>query len=255
MSALFELEGVGVQMGATRALDGVSLVVRTGEVVVLVGPNGAGKTTALRAGLGLAPLSEGQARLGGVDLRALSPRQRALQAAYLPQRASVAWPISVERLVALGRFAHGAAPDRPRPPDQVAIDAALDACGLAALRARRMDQISGGERARAHLARALAQQAPLLVLDEPTANLDPAQSLAVGAILERHRAGGGAALVSTHDIGFAARIADRVAVMRGGRILAEGAPRMTLTPEALEAAFDRAGALVEAGGGVAAIFS
>src|SRR5690606_33492329 len=131
---------------------------------------------------GLAPF-DGAITLGGDDPRPLSARQRALRAAYLPQRPQSIWPVSVEALVALGRFAHGAAPDRLSPRDQTAVDAAMEACALGPLRKRGMDQISGGEKARAHLARTLAQQAPLLLLDEPTAGLDPAQALGVAAIL------------------------------------------------------------------------
>jgi iron complex transport system ATP-binding protein len=156
-----------------------------------------------------------------------------LHAAYLPQRPRAIWPVSVEELIALGRYAYGAAPDRLSAVDQAAVDAAIKACGLQLLRRRRMDEISGGEVARAHLARALAQGAPLLVLDEPTAGLDPAQALAVADIVRRHTDGGGGVLFSTHDVALAVRAADRVAVMKEGQVLAEGAPGAALTPEIL----------------------
>lgn len=254
MSALASLSGVSVTLGARRVVETLSLTLRRGEIVALLGPNGAGKTTLMRAALGLLPLSAGKADLAGADPRALSPRQRALRAAYLPQRPQSIWPIRVESLVALGRFAYGASPDRLAPRDQAAVDAALEACALAPLRTRRMDEISGGEKARAHLARALAQQAPLLVLDEPTAGLDPAQALGVVDILSVHAAQNGAALFATHDIGLAARAAHRVLVLRGGRVIAEGAPEMALTPSVLEAAYGRRGELVRVGGHWSASF-
>jgi len=186
VSALLSLQDASVSLGGRRVVDSVSLSIDRGDVVALLGPNGAGKTSLMRAALGLIPLAQGAALLGDSDPRRLSPRERALRAAYLPQRPQSIWPVSVETLVALGRFAYGAAPDRLQPRDQAPVDEALAACDLLALRARRMDEISGGEKARAHLARALAQQAPLLLLDEPSAGLDPAQALGVADILRAH---------------------------------------------------------------------
>jgi iron complex transport system ATP-binding protein len=253
MSALLSLRAVGVHLGDVRALDGVSLDVRAGEVVALLGPNGAGKTTLLRAALGLVPTS-GEILLGADDPAKLNARERAVRAAYLPQRPQSIWPISVEALVALGRFAHGAAPDRLAPRDQAAVDTALVSCALIPLRARRMDEISGGEKSRAHLARALAQQAPLLVLDEPTANLDPVQAITAAEIVRAYANQGGAVVFSTHDIGLAATIAHRIVLLNEGRVLAEGSPETALSPEALEAAYGRKARLERIGEGFAAIF-
>lgn len=241
------IENAAIELGARRVVEGVSLNVAAGEIVALLGPNGAGKTSLMRAGLGLLPLAAGAARLGDADARMLSPRERALRAAYLPQRPQAIWPLSVERLVALGRYAHGAAPDRLSPRDQAAVDAALEACALTPLRARSMDELSGGEKARAHLARALAQQAPLLVLDEPTAGLDPAQALAVADVLAAQAAAGRAVLISTHDVTLALRMAHRFVVLREGRVLAMG-DAAALTPDVLQAAYGRA-ARIEAGRG------
>jgi iron complex transport system ATP-binding protein len=254
MSALLELEKISVRLGARRAVEGISLSVGGGDIIALLGPNGAGKTTLLRAAMGLIVLDAGEARLRGADPRAMPARVRATRAAYLPQRPQAIWPVSVEALVALGRFAYGAAPLSLRDKDQAAVDRALIACGLDAFRARRIDEISGGERARAHLARALAQEAPLLVLDEPTAGLDPAQALSVADILRAHAAAGGACLFSTHDVGLAARVAGRVLLLREGRAIADGAPQAALTPEALEAAYGRKGRLESIGGAFVAAF-
>lgn len=247
------LRDVSVDLGARRVLDAVSLDVTPGEIVALLGPNGAGKTSLMRAALGLIPLRAGAALLDGGDPRALSPRARALRAAYLPQRPQAIWPLSVESLVALGRYAHGAAPDRLGPRDQAAVNAALEACALTSLRARRMDEISGGEKARVHLARALAQQAPLLVLDEPTAGLDPAQALAVADVLRAEAALGRVVLISTHDIGLAVRMAHRVALLREGRVIASGGVD-ALTPDALEAAYRRKARIAQIDGAAIAVF-
>ncbi|ANP46480.1 ABC transporter ATP-binding protein [Candidatus Viadribacter manganicus] len=253
MSVLLSLQDVSADLGRTRVLQGVSLNVGGGEIISILGPNGAGKTSLMRAALGLIGAT-GETRLGGADPRTLTARERALRAAYLPQRPQSIWPIKVEVLVALGRFAHGAVPDRLAPADQAAVDAAIKACSLSEFRHRGMDELSGGEKARAHLARTLAQHAPLLLLDEPTAGLDPAQSLGVAEILEAHAAAGGAAVFSTHDIALAASVADRVVLMKAGAIIAEGAPEEALTASVLEAAYGRAARLERVGDTFAAVF-
>lgn len=253
MRALLELGAVSVSLGGRSVVADASLALERGQIVALLGPNGAGKTTLIRAALGLTPVTSGAPRLIGDDPSRLSPRERALRAAYLPQRPQAIWPVSVENLVALGRFAHGAAPDRLFPRDQVAVDAAIEACALTSLRKRPMNEISGGEKARAHLARALAQQAPLLALDEPTAGLDPAQALAVAAILRKHAEHGGV-LFSTHDVTLAANYADQILLMREGKVIAQGAPREALTSAALREAYGISGSIEQIGETLTAIF-
>lgn len=252
MTALCSLQKASVTLGGRHVVNNVSLTVEPASITVLLGPNGAGKTTLMRAALGLVPLSAGSARLGDDDPRILSVRARALRAAYLPQRPNAIWPVSVEDIVALGRFAYGAAPDRLSMQDQTVVDAALEACQLTVLRKRRMDEISGGEKARAHLARALAQHAPMLVLDEPTSGLDPAQVGGVASILRNYAQGGGV-LFSTHDIGFAVSIADKFLLMREGAVVAQGGVE-ALTPQALEQAYGRKGRLERVGETTVALF-
>jgi iron complex transport system ATP-binding protein len=253
MNVLLSLTELSVALNTRTVVSNVSLSVATGEIVALLGPNGAGKTSLIRAALGLIAPSGGAVRLGGVDPSKLSSRERALSAAYLPQRPQSIWPISVEHLVALGRYAYGAAPDRLSTADQAAVDDALNACALEPLRSRRMDEISGGEKGRAHLARAIAQHAPLLMLDEPTAGLDPAQALSVADIMRAHAARG-AAVFSTHDVALAARSADRVVLLREGRVIAAGPPDAVLSAESLEAAYGRKARIDRVGETFAATF-
>ena len=222
--SLLALEAVTALRGARPVLDAVTLDVGPGEVVGLLGPNGAGKTTLLRAALGLQP-AVGGIRLGDAPLRRLSPRDRALRAGYVPQDRSLVWAISVEALVALGRLPHRAGPDA----DRAAVDAALADMDLAAFRARPATELSGGERARALIARALAQAAPLLLADEPTAGLDPAHQLALMATFRRLAAAGRGVIVAMHDLGLAARWCDRLLLLQAGRLVVDGPPEAVLT--------------------------
>ncbi|RAN39557.1 ABC transporter ATP-binding protein [Hyphomonas sp. GM-8P] len=204
-----------------------------GELVALLGPNGAGKTSLLKAALGLEKRSAGLATLDGTDSEKLSPMQRARRVAYLPQQRPLAWPNTVRDVVALGRFAYGAAPGKLSPADAEAVDRAIAQCGLADLGDRNTDTLSGGELARVHCARAFAANAPLLVADEPVAALDPRHQFSTMDIVRQFVDDGGGALVVLHDIALAARYATRMVWMKESRIVADGPPEETLTPERL----------------------
>lgn len=236
MSGL-ELVNARVAKAGQVLLDGASLTVRPGELVVLAGPNAAGKTTAVRALLGLEPLASGSAQLGGTDVRQLAPAGRARRAAWLPQNRSFAWPFSVGRAVELGRYAWGGAGARPSAQDREAVEAALAACGLEGLRHRAVDTLSGGEQARVHLARVLAAQTPAILADEPTGMLDPAQADATLDLLAARARAGAAVLVVLHDLVLAARKADRVILMQAGRVVADGPPPVALAPARLAGVF------------------
>lgn len=243
MSALLELDSVVARMGASTVLDGVSVSVGAGELVALCGPNGAGKSSAIRAALGLTPLQSGAAKLGGEDVRRLSERERGTRAAYLPQERHIAWNLPAIEAAALGApFLTGdAALQRAR--------AALDEVGAGHLADRGVAEMSGGERARVLLARALVVQAPLLLADEPIAGLDPdAQLLVLERLRARADAGGGV-LVSLHDLTLAARIADRVVVLDAGRVVADAAPVEALSSDVLRSVFGLDGVWVEASDG------
>jgi iron complex transport system ATP-binding protein len=225
---LLALDQVTVRRGPRRVLDAVSFSIRRGEVVALLGPNGAGKSSLLRAALGLLP-AQGEIWLGDDLLQGLTPRQRALRLAYVPQERAVAWSLDVGALVALGRQPHRATPQA----DAAAVAAALEAMDMAGFERRPATELSGGERARALIARALAQEAPLLLADEPTAGLDPAHQLGLMARFRALAAQGSAVLVAIHDLGLAARWCDRVILLHRGRVVAAGPPAATLTPDTL----------------------
>ncbi|MEM1263512.1 MAG: ABC transporter ATP-binding protein [Pseudomonadota bacterium] len=226
-------DSLSVVRGTTTLVERASFACQPGELVALLGPNGAGKTTLLRAALGLLPPTSGTATLAGDDTQRLAPLERARRVSYLPQRRPLAWPSPVRDVVALGRFSHGAALGRLGDTDQQAVARALDACDLTALADRATDTLSGGELARAHFARALAAQAPLLVADEPVAALDPRHQHRIMKIVRDFVDNGGGALIVLHDISLAASFADRLLWMHAGAIVADGTPTETLTVDRL----------------------
>jgi iron complex transport system ATP-binding protein len=229
-------EQVSVQLGAASVVRDANIVVRPGELVALVGPNGAGKTTLMRALAGLIP-ADGRITLQGRALAALAPLQRARIVAYLPQGHVFHWPMDVTALVALGRTPHADPFSRPSPADRVAVEQALALTGLAPLATRSISTLSGGERARVALARALATRAPILLTDEPTASLDPRHQLIVMNLLHDLAREGRSVLAIIHDLTLAARFADRIVIMNGGRVVAEGPPNDALNPERLAEIF------------------
>ena len=224
--------------GAPRAaLDGVTFSLAAGEVFVVVGPNGSGKSTLLGIASGRLKPSAGRARFDDADLVSYSPPARAARIAALPQSERVAFDFSCTDFVLFAR-AHKRSPfSAPGPEDVEAAFAALDALGVGELAERPVTELSGGEFQLVRLARCVAQEASLLILDEPTAMLDPAHVLAVAAAVRSIAAAGKAVLLATHDLGFASAIADRALVLREGRAVAEDVPARAFGLEALERAF------------------
>lgn len=223
---LLTLHGLTVARHGRPVLSGIDLTVAEGEFVGLLGPNGAGKTTLLRAALGLLPHG------GASSLDGLSADQRAHRAAFMPQGREIAWPLPVEGLVALGRTPHGRS-----PADGPAVERAITALELAPLRHRPATELSGGEQARALIARMLAQETPLLVADEPAAGLDPAAQIKVMKVFAGIAAQGRAVLASLHDLGLAARHCTRLILLDGGRIAADGPPDAVLDAGTLARVF------------------
>ena len=242
---LLSADSVAVRLAGTRVVDGVTLSLAPGALTVLIGPNGAGKTTLLRALAGIIP-AEGNLTLGDTPLAAVPVRERARRIAYLPQGHVFHWPMSVAAVVALGRHPHADPFSPPSDTDRDAVVRAMDAAAIAPWAGRTVTALSGGERARVALARALATQAPILLADEPTLSLDPRHQLLVMELLARAaHADGGAVLAIVHDLALAARFADRVMVMQRGRLVADGAPRDVLTAERIADVFGVAAAITD----------
>jgi len=225
---------VCLQVGDTTIVEDASLSLEPGELVAILGPNGAGKTSLLRILLGITRTTSGSAKLDGQDCFGMSPSERAKVVSYLPQRRPLAWPFRVHDVVALGRFAHGAALGRLSPVDNAAVVDAIDACKLRELQYRSTDNLSGGELARVHFARAIAAKAPLLIADEPVAELDPKHQILVADLIRQFVNDGGGALVVLHEVAIAARIADRLIWMKNGSIVAEGSPQETLNSKIMQ---------------------
>lgn len=229
--SLLTLTNFGVRRGPCDILRGIDLSVGAGEVVGIIGPNGAGKTTLMRGALGLL------ASTGRSSLADLDPRARGRAVSWLPQAREIAWPMSVERLVMLGRTPHLGAGQRASAEDTAAVERALQRMDLGGFRNRTATQLSGGEQARALIARALAQETPLLMADEPIAGLDPAHQIATMQTFASLADEGHSVIVSLHDLGLAARHCTRMVVIGGGGIVADGPPRAVLTPELLRETF------------------
>ena len=223
---------------AARALDGVSLVARAGTLTAVVGPNGSGKSTLVRALLRLTPLQRGSIRIGAHALAGIPPRQFATQVAVVPQREEPSVPMHVEDFVALGRYAHRSAFGALGKQDRACIASALDRAGMADASARRTDQLSGGEWQRVRIARALAQDAPAIVLDEPTSFLDIAHEMAVFELLDSLAMEGRTVLLVSHQLNLVARFASHMVMLHHGTVAAAGAPDAVMTGELLERVYD-----------------
>ncbi|MPZ55708.1 MAG: ATP-binding cassette domain-containing protein [Rhizobiales bacterium] len=235
--ALLAAESVSVALGGVGVVHGASLTLRPGEIVALVGPNGAGKTTLMRALTGLLAPASGQLLVGGQSLGGMTPRERSRRIAYLPQGHVFHWPMAVGDVVMLGRHPHADPFTGTTEADRAAVERALVATTTAAFAARPVTSLSGGERARVALARALATEAPVLLADEPTASLDPRHQLVVMELLRQAAHSGGGVLAILHDLTLAARYCDRVVIMDRGRIVADTAPAEALNPARVAAVF------------------
>lgn len=231
--------GLSWRAGGRTVLGPLDLDLAHGECLGLVGPNGAGKTTLLRLLAGVLPPSAGEVRYLGRPYSALSRRELARRVAYVPQVRPARVPFTVEELVLQGRFPYLSALQLSmRPEDFRAAREALELAGVAHLAGRRLDELSGGERQAAYIAAALAQEADILLLDEPTTHLDPRHQRDVAAILlALKRRGDKTVAFATHDLNFASRLADRVAALSEGRLLASGTPAELLAPPLLARLF------------------
>jgi iron complex transport system ATP-binding protein len=222
-------EGVRVTRGGRTLLDDVDLAVQPGSFTALVGPNGAGKSTLMHVIAAIERADAGRITLGGTDADRMRRRERAQFTALVEQQAETLLDLSVSEVVALGRTPHIPLLGSPGASDEQIVAAALARMDATALSDRRFTELSGGERQRVLLARALAQQPALLLADEPTNHLDIHAQLHTLALLRSLADEGIGVLAVLHDLTLAARYADRVVVLDGGRVAASGAPAETLT--------------------------
>jgi iron complex transport system ATP-binding protein len=228
---------LSVRLGARTVLAGVSAAFSSGQVTAILGPNGAGKSTLLACLAGLRRPDAGAATLGDTPVLGLAPRARARRIGFIPQTPEVAWALEARILVGLGRTpfigARGLSLE-----DAQAIERAMTAAGVAELASRDVTTLSGGERARVLIARALAGEPEWLLADEPLTGLDPGHQLDAAGLFRRlaHEAGTGV-ILTLHDLSLAARVADRVLVLADGAIVADGPPAEALAPPVLARAY------------------
>ena len=235
-AAPLEARAVSVQYGARAALTDVSLSVRAGEFVALVGPNGSGKTTLIRAALGLLPISSGTITLLGDPVERLSIPERARRVAWVPQDERPYDNVRVGEYVLYGRHPHVPALGSENEADRTIVRSALETVGMWDRRLDGIHEVSGGERQRVLLARALAQETPVILLDEPTAHLDVGHQLdLLDRVRSLCRSSGKCAVAAIHDLNLAARYAERMVVLSRGRVVADGTPDEVLSEELLGA--------------------
>jgi iron complex transport system ATP-binding protein len=238
-TAELDVRGVTVAYGSRVALRDVSLTVPAGQLLGLVGPNGSGKTTLIRAVSGVVGLQAGEVYLGGADVPRLSPRDVALRAAVVPQNPRLPPSFTALELVLMGRTPHLKLLESEGHADLQVVRGAMVATDTWDLAGRRIGELSGGERQRLLVARALAQETPLLLLDEPTAHLDVGHQAATLRLMAKLcRSEGKAVLAAVHDLTLAAQFCPRLVMLSGGRVVAEGAPAEVLTAERLRQVYD-----------------
>ncbi len=232
MKARLEFEDVNLGYRKKCVLRGISFSVYPGQWVSLVGANGAGKTTLLMAAAGLLEPQSGRIRLKETDIKNYSPRQRARHLALVRQAPEALYPFSCQEIVLFGRYPHGRS-----ERDEDIVRRAMATTDVLHLASQPITAVSGGERQRVFLARALAQEAEIILLDEPAAHLDPAQAQGLFRHLKRLTEEGRSVLCALHDLNAVATFSSRVILLGEGRIIAQGPPLKTLTPENLRRVF------------------
>lgn len=236
---MLDLKSLYVSYNGHDILVDVSLHVSSGEIVAVIGPNGAGKTTLVRAISGVLPPRSGKVQVDGLDLAKLSTVQRARYLAVVPQARQLPAAFTVHQTVLLGRTPYLSWLGRPSPADQLLVSQALEHTRLTHLAERRVGELSGGEQQRILLARALAQDTPVLLLDEPTTHLDlEHQSNFLNLVRTLTEQKNLAVLMVLHDLNLAGLYADRVALLVAGRVHTTGSPQEVLTPEHLTAVYN-----------------
>lgn len=228
-----QVDAVHVPIGRRSILQDISFTAISGEFIGLVGPNGAGKSTLARAIAGLLPISGGQILLDGQSLKELDPKVSAKKIAYLAQGDLVHWPLSAHSIVSLGRTPHVGQFGGNSPADEAAIARAMERTAVTTFANRDVTQLSGGERARVLLARALAVEAPILIADEPVGALDPRHGLNIMALLREEANRGVLVITVIHDLALATRYCDRLIALREGALVGDGPPNEVLSPQGM----------------------
>ncbi len=235
---MLEVQNITINYGVCAVVQDISFALEPQKIIAVLGANGAGKTTLLKSLNGSLPIVKGEITLDGKRLKNYSRREIARKITVIAQENETKFPVSVLEFVLSGRFAHGAAFGWETENDLRIALKSLEICDLANYQNRLMNQLSGGERQRVILARALATQANVLLLDEPTTNLDLAhQALMFRLVRERCRNCDSSAIVITHDLNLASEFADEILLMKNGRITAKGSPEKVLTEENLMKVF------------------
>ena len=236
-SPLVSVEAVSVTLGEIQAVTDVSLELEPGRLLGLIGPNGAGKTTLLRTITAAISPDTGTVRVGGEDVHALSSKAVSRKIAVVPQDASLAFDFDVRDLVSMGRtpYLHRFSPSRPA--DRASVEAAMRRTDVAQFAERALSEVSGGERQRVLLARAIAQDTPVLLLDEPTASLDINHQIRTLELVRELVADGKTVIAAIHDLNLAARYCDDLLLLRDGRVTARGPPAQVLATDHIDEAF------------------
>lgn len=251
--ANFEITDLCVGYGDALVLDRVTLSARGGGLIGLIGPNGAGKTTLIKALAGLLAPTSGSVTLNSLPLEFWAHDAMAKKVGYLSQSRTVHWPVTVERLVSLGRIPHRGPWGSVSEEDQVAIHNALTLADVEAIRSRTVTTLSGGELARVLLARVLAGEPDAILADEPVSGLDPGHRLQVLGGLKALADGGRLVVVVLHDLTLASRFCDRVILLHQGRLEADGKPSMVLTDDTLAEVYGIESVSVSQGGETAVL--
>jgi iron complex transport system ATP-binding protein len=238
MAAALEVAGLTVEIGGTPIVHGADLRVERGELVAVVGPNGAGKSTLARAAAGFQRRSSGEVRWMGKDLGELRGRALARIRAFVPQRPRVPAGLTVRDAVRIGRSPHIGPLQRATRADLEAVERAMERAAVTRFADRMLVTLSGGELQRVQIAVALAQEAPVLMADEPTSHLDLGATVSVARLLRSLADDGLAIFLVVHDLALAAAVADRVVVMSRGRTVADGIAPVVLAPERLAEVWD-----------------
>ncbi|MDR3335347.1 MAG: ABC transporter ATP-binding protein [Treponema sp.] len=233
-----ELENLTIGFRDKVVLQDITLTVKPGELVALAGPNGGGKTTLLKTIGGFIPPLAGQVLLDGKNIDTMGKREKAENISFLFQNTTTLWPFTVEETIAQGRFPYRGAFGAETTADRYTVERAIKAAGLKGFEARPITELSGGEFQRVLIARAMAQEARLLLLDEPANNLDPKYQFMIMSLVRSMADSGIGALVSIHDLNLAGLFADRIALVTQGTIAALGKPDEVLRQDILSEVFD-----------------